>query len=145
MIEGTHVVEGYVLCPRPHDEPKLVREDVAWCTGGLCLEHFHAEGSKRIERIELVRRGQRLSVPARVKPVKRKRHRPERNARKNLNAKARERARKRVADLFPELYVILLAEEREALGLPALPVQVAVQGGDPTAAIEYAEREAGLR
>ena len=144
MAEAHHVVEGYVLCPRVHDEPKLVREEVANCTGGVCLECFHNEGAKLIHKIELVRQGQRLVVPLRAKPNRRKRHRPNRNARKGLNAKARERARKRVADMLPDLYNVVLAEEREALGLDPWPTQIAVRGGDPTAEILYAAREAGL-
>lgn len=140
------VVAGYVLCPRPnHTEPELVPAHIAWCTGGVCLACFAVEGRPRVRKIELVRQGQRLLVPQRSKPVKKRyRYRPERNARKELNRRARERARKRVADMFPELYVVLLAEERERLGLPALPPAVAVQGGDPTELIARAEREAGL-
>lgn len=144
MIEGQHAVEGYVLCPRPHDPPRLVREEVAWCTGGACLECFHEEGAKLIHRIELVRKGQRLSVPKRSKPDRRKRHRPERNARKTLNAKARERARKRLSEIYPALYNVLLAEEREQLGLPPWPTAIAVRGGDPYPDIERAAKEAGL-
>lgn len=144
MIEGQHAVEGYVLCPRPHDQPRLVREEVANCTGGVCLECFHNEGAKLIHKIELVRRGQRLVVPKRAKPDRRKRHRPERNARKNLNAKARERARKRLSEIYPNIYNVLLAEEREALGLAPWPEAIAVRGSDPTAEILEAAKEAGL-
>lgn len=145
MSQGTPVVEGYVLCPRPHDEPKLVREEVARCTGGICPEHFAAEGGKLIHQIELVRRGQRIMVPKREKPSRRRyRYRPQRNARKSLNAKARERARKRVADMFPNLYNAILAEEREALGLEPWPTAIAVRGDDPLPEIVQAAQEAGV-
>lgn len=138
------VVEGYTLCPRPHDSPKWVRDEVAHCTGGICLECFEAEGAERIRRIELVIRGRRLSVPAGDGKPKRKRYRPHRNARKALNAKARERARRRLSELHPALYTVLLAEERAKLELPALPPQVAVFGGNPNPEIDALEREVGL-
>lgn len=137
------LIEGYVVCPGHHhvEATRLVREDIAHCTGGLCLECFAAEGGKRIREIELVMRGRRLTVPIGDGKPKKRRYRPHRNARKALNAKARERARKRLSELHPELYVVLLAEERAKMGLPALPVQIAVRGGDPTPEIEALERE----
>lgn len=146
MSQAPQLVEGYVVCPGHHhvEATRLVRDDVAHCTGGLCLDCFAAEGGKRIREIELVMRGRRLVVPVGDGKRKTKRYRPHRNARKALNAKARERARKRVADLVPELYVVLLAEERAKLGLPALPVQIAVHGGNPMPDIEALERSVGL-
>lgn len=135
------LIEGYVVCPGSHhvEQIRLIREEIAHCTGGFCLECFAAEGGKRLAEIELVMKGRRLKVPIGDGKPKRKRYRPHRNARKALNAKARERARKRLSDLQPELYVILLAEERAKMGLPALPVQIAVHGGNPTPHIDMIE------
>jgi hypothetical protein len=147
MSTGKEVVAGYVLCPRAtHTEPKLVKDYVAQRTGGICSECFAVEvGRDRIRRIELVRQGQRLVVPARAKPSKKRyRYRPERNRRKALNSKARERARKRVADMVPELYDAVLAEERAKLGLEPWPVEIAIRGTDPNATIESLARAAGI-
>ena len=144
MAEPRVLVEGYVLCPRGrHSEPELVRKEVAQRLGGVCSACFAAEGGKLITSVEVVTREGRIRLPSR-RPDRRNRYRPQRNARKDLNKKARQRAARRVAAMFPNLYDVVLAEEREALGLPPWPVDIAARGLDATAEIVHAARQAGV-
>ena len=124
-VSEVHDVEGYVLCGT--GEHTWVLAEVARRTGGLCSDCFIAQGSKRRDRIELVGGGARLEIPARPRR-KRDRHRDREHDK--LVEKCRERAKGRLASIFPDLYDILLAEERAAAGLEPWPVDMAVRAQD---------------
>lgn len=59
---------------------------------------------------------------------------------KRLGAKAKRAARKRLAAMFPDVYDMLLAEERGLLGLEPWPAEIALRsGGDPIVELGFAE------
>lgn len=138
-FEGSPRVDlvGYVLCG--HHQNHWVRSEVASRTGGVCPEAFRIFNHQRLTEIELVGRGSRIKVP-----LSRSRKRPNRHItsgraeRKKAADKAKHRARKRLAAMFPDLYDILVAEERAEMGLEPWPVEMAIRGDDPDVEIGFA-------
>ena len=120
---------GYVLCARCHDS--LVIEPVANRTGGICTTCLEERGSP-LTAIEVEARGARFQIPLgrRKRPPRKKS--PEAKARERVVDKCKERAMKRLRAIFPDLYDILLAEERAAVGLDPWPLGTALRHGpDP--------------
>lgn len=130
------VVEGYRACRCS----RLVRDEVARRTQGRCPDCFIADGGDRVTKIELVGKGRRVSVPLnRRKPQTPRKRTAEAVARRKQADKAKERARKRLASMFPDVYDMLVAEERAALGLEPWPTDTALRGGDPEIELGFAE------
>lgn len=128
MSQALHAPAGYSSC-RTCGE--WVRDEVFTRTDGLCPAHFAAAGRQRLTSLELVGRGMVLEIPkAKGRRRTTKRGTPERKARKRLAELAKRRARHRLAAIFPEIYDILLAEERGELGLEPWPTAIALRGGN---------------
>ncbi len=117
-----------------------VRDEVAVRTGGECASCFQIHGSKKVTTIELVGRGMVIEIP-RYRNRKRKSRPPTEQAanKKRLSDKAKRAARKRLAAMFPDVYDMLLAEERGLLGLEPWPTEIALRGGDPNIELGFAE------
>lgn len=94
---------------------------------GQCAKCFVDSGRELRRGLEVVARGATVRMPA-------KRHTKSKVKVKNkANEKAKHLARKRLAAIFPDLYQILLAEERAALGLEPYPGDWDVRRGlDPS-------------
>lgn len=138
MSEQVHNLEGYVLCG--YHQNHWVRDEVAQRTGGVCPEAFRTLNGQRLTEIELVGRGRRVIVPVSRSRKRPNRHlTPQRVERKKAAAKAKERARKRLAAMMPDLYDTLVAEERAALGLDPWPIEIAIRGDSPEVELGFAE------
>lgn len=151
MSTEVHDVVGYVTCLVCQDQ--LVITPVAGRTGGLCLDCFRARGNKPLRVIEIEARGTRIPIPlGRPQRVRKKVKTPEAKARDRVVDKCKERAMKRLRAVFPDLYDILLAEERAAAGLDPWPLGTALRSGpDPDgsqtadfAAIYHALQDRGV-
>lgn len=128
MSDLAHVVEGYVLCEGCQD--RWVPEIVARRSENRCPDCIVPRETNERHVIELVGLGTRVNLPTgKSKPRRRRTKTQSERQRERLNDKARERARKRLAQAFPDYYSILLAEERAALGLDPWPLETAVQAG----------------
>lgn len=131
---STPTVVGHTLCVTC--EAQWVSREIARWTNGNCDGCFIALGCQRRSRVEVLSRGNRLSIPK--APGRTRAHRPNRTTKiKSKQAeKAKERARATLARLFPELYFELVADERSRAGLPPWTVPMALRAGGP----EFAER-----
>ena len=137
MHQGDHLVEGYELCARGCET--WVRAEVASRTAGACPECFAAEGGKVVRTAELIGRGMRVTIPLGDRPKRRKRELSEaRKARKREATRAADAARKRLAAMLPDLYDVVLADERASRGLEPWPTEIAVRGGDASDEIAFA-------
>lgn len=139
MSDQVHAVEGYALCPCGN----WVLNEIAARTGGICSACFQANGCERRRVIEVVGRGQRLELPLTKPRRKRRRSRPK----SRTAEKAKAAARARVAAMFPDLYDIVLAEERARLGLKPWTTDMAVRAHedpDGEVAVQFAELAAAL-
>lgn len=104
-------------------------------TDGVCPEAFERRTGPRASTVELVMRGRRIMVPT---SENRKRHRRPNDAKKlrrKHNEKAKHAARLRLAAMFPDLFDVLLAEERAERGLEPWPVENAARS-DRNAEVE---------
>lgn len=126
----THDVAGYVVCDGCRNN--IVLDVVARRTGNLCTDCLVANQGP-LREIEIEARGTRLAIPAHPARKRQKRKpTPEAKARDRVVDACKDRARKRLVALFPDLYDILLAEERANAGLEPWPLQAAVKAGpDP--------------
>lgn len=94
---------------------------------GQCPQCFVDSGRQLRRGLEVVARGAKLTMPSK------RRHKTKVKVKNKANEKAKERARKRLAAIFPDLYQILLAEERAELGLEPYPGDWDVRRGlDPS-------------
>lgn len=130
-MEPIHDVVGYALCVGCGDD--LVLDIVARRTGGLCTTCFDRRGGA-LRHIEIEARGARIPIrlgpPARTRIRSRASH--DSKTREKIVDKCRDRARKRLQAIFPDLYDILLADERAQAGLDPWPLAMAVRSGpDP--------------
>lgn len=126
-----HTVEGYVICVRCQDA--LVIEPVANRTGGICTTCLKERGSP-LKQIEVEARGARFPIPLGPpkRPGRKKVQSAEAKAREKIVDKCKLRAMRRLRAVFPDLYDILLAEERQAAGLDPWPLGSALfTGPDP--------------
>lgn len=129
-------VVGYSICANPACE-RLVLDPIAFKTGGFC-DSCAREGLREgLERVQVAVGGARKAVSTARKPQTARNRRqhlrrkgdPRVKARKHASGKAREAAWKRLAALAPELYALILAEERQKRGLPPISLDSALQGG----------------
>lgn len=129
-------MEGYVLCVECDET--WVRSEVAQRTSGRCPKCYAVDGS-RLAEIELVGRGMKVRVPVRGRrQTPRRRTEAGRERRRQARA-AKDAARKRLAAIFPDLFDVLVADERAARGLEPWPVEVAARGGSPDVDVAFAE------
>ncbi len=116
-------VAGCVLCRRCSN---LVIREIARLTGGLCGDCLDVVGAQ-VRTIEVLYGGRPVKMRTRVR-------RPGSRGsaeRAKLGAKCREKAARRVAKLFPNVYELLVADERARAGLEPWPFTVMAQPIDP--------------
>lgn len=134
---GVPDVVGYTICS--HHGNHWVRDEVACRTGGMCPEAFAETHGQRSATLELVGRGMKIQIPVRKRRHKPKTKTPAQQARKRESERAKDAARKRLAAMFPDLYDMLVADERAARGLEPWPTERAIRGGDATVELGFAE------
>lgn len=112
----------------------------------MCQEAFLETQGHRSATLELVGRGLRVRVPIRNRNRKHRKKdlTPEQVRRKKQAEKAKAAARRRLAAMFPDLYDVLLAEERGDRGLEPWTTDMAVRGRDATVELGFAEALAEL-
>lgn len=129
-MSHTNIV-GHTLCVRCQDA--LVLTVIANRTGQICEQCLTERGSP-FKQIEVEANGTRFPVPI-GPPKERRPKRPETEAskaREKVVDKCKDRALRRLRTIFPDLYDILLAEERANAGLPPWPLGSAIRyGPDP--------------
>lgn len=129
-------VAGYRAC-RNSWCPTLVLAEVAERTDGLCTECFRGQLGAKVAAVEIRNKGRILSM-------QRTRGRARAGSKGNRATKtsaenAKRNAMRRLRDLFPELYQLLLGEERARLGLEPFPLETAVhEPTDASLTIEFA-------
>ena len=133
-------MEGYALCPCG----TWVINEVARRTEGRCVPCYQTHVAPRLHRLELVGDGARIQIPRSERRRKPKRDTPQRAARRKLARDSRDAARKRLSAMLPDLYDVVLAEERAKRGLDPLPVQIAIRGGTAEHDLRAAELLATL-
>jgi hypothetical protein len=112
-------VAGCVLCRRC---PNLVIREIARRTGGLCGDCLDVVGAN-IRTIEVSYGGRPVKIRSRVR-------RPGSRGsaeRAKLSAKCREKAARRVAKLFPNVFEVIVADERARAGLEPWPFTLMAQ------------------
>lgn len=135
-----HVAEGYSVC----DCGAWVLTAVARRTGGKCADCH--KPSAKIRTLEIVGRGATTKIRTGRHAQGRKRVKTGASkARSKLNEQSANAARKRLAAIFPEMYEMLLAEERASRGLDPWPLEIAIRHrGDATAETAFAAVAAEL-
>jgi hypothetical protein len=118
---------------------ELVLKEVAERTRNYCPECWRKLFNSDLTEIEIRGRGFKTQMPLRTKTT------PKRNkgnkGRSQQVEKAKIRAMKRLRAIFPDLYDMILAEERARAGLDPWPVEMAVRGSndrDGEQTIEFA-------
>lgn len=141
---------GYQLCACG----AWVPDEMAWLTDGRCLACHRAHLGRTVEPIIVRARGQMIEVarvagtPAEVERRRRKnlakaakrKHDPKHKRRRHQSDHAKRRALRRLKALFPDVYDLLLTEEREAMGLPAYTAHRATASASAERAYETLER-----
>jgi hypothetical protein len=104
-------IVGYVNCANPHCQA-LTPETTAWQTRGVCFDCFKANVMPHMRDVEVSQR-------AAVTTIQRRRNRGKnkKTPTQVKNELARARAARRLAYLFPDVYDILVADERSKVGL----------------------------
>lgn len=142
-------VAGYTVCRTP-DCGALVLDEVAYKTRGHCAPCFRANANIILDAAITVVAGREKLVLKTRQGNKTDGERAQRKrAKKRAKATAAERAkRKKVAmariaadrrlrRLFPELWEILLADERAKLGLNAWTIDRTLTPGEATSSLEF--------
>lgn len=129
-------VFGYTVCSTCGD---AVLTEIAWKTSGRCAPCFRAHFNEVLDEIVVItpdRQELRVKVrPSKRHPSelagrrrakKRAKKRPDVRDRARIAATAQARAKTRLARLFPEIYEVMLADERAKLGLEAWTIERAI-------------------
>jgi len=140
-------VLGYQVCKRC-GVPVL--DLIAYKTDGLCPADHREYMASRLDVIEL--RGKGLRVPiSETKPKtdyqrdknaaknKRRRQDPDRRRKERLREHAKRRAYVRLRHLFPEVFDVLMADERARAGLAPWSVDMALTPGSGEATVEIVD------
>jgi hypothetical protein len=93
-------------------------------TGGLCDPCFVDNNREPLRALEIVSRAGVIAMPL----GKRKRYKQRKTKRERDAEKAKTAAMRRLAAMFPDFYMILLAEERADRGLSPRPKNAAPLG-----------------
>ena len=110
-------IEGYRRCSQC-DKPVL--DYVAYLTRGVCFDPCFLKGDmQRFRELEIVARGNVVTqrFGAAESPARRKTKRAAQQNRQPKRDLARLRACRRVAALFPDIFALLLADERHKAGI----------------------------
>jgi len=118
---------GYTTC-RIEACGKWVLTAVANRTGHVCEECHFAGLGEQFRRIEIVSLGRRTAINTSKRKHPTNYSRPGHDSKPSVKLanKAQRRALKRLRRLFPELYDVIYAEERAAVGLEPWPLQRAL-------------------
>lgn len=124
-----------------------MRDEVAYKTKGLCAPCFRDSAHKVIDAAMVVVAGrERIVLRSKRKPAelaqrararKRNRQRPEVKEQHVKGVHCAERARRRLAKLLPELFEILLADERAAAGLNAFTIDRCLRPGTLDTGLDF--------
>lgn len=128
-------VLGYSICANL-DCQRPVLSVVAFKTGGLCESCARSGLRERLDQVVVSLGGAHrvVSTSKRAQTARNRRQYLRRKgdsrlkARKHAAEKAKTTAWKRLAALAPELYALILADERERRGLTPISVDSALQG-----------------
>ena len=122
-------------------------KEVAFKTGGLCADCFRRNANRVIngaivvvsgrERVVLRSRRSPAELAGRKRTKQRARAKPENRAKINASAKAHATATSRLRRLFPELFEVLLADERAKAGLNAWTIDRAITPGTASKTLEF--------
>ena len=130
-------VAGYRSCLNEHCG-ELILLELSWRTGGYCLGCFHDLHGSSIAEVEIRSKARTMSLNS----TKQKQKLDKGNrATKQASTNAAKRALDRLKHLFPDLYDILLAEERARFGLDPFPYERAIKQPDtmtPSEIIDFA-------
>lgn len=124
---GIENVAGYVLCKLCQ---AYVLEHVAYQTRGLCFDCFVAADMESFREIEIRQRSTQHKLrlnPANTPPKRRvstKSRKKVPRERETATDLARLRACRRMANLFPDVFAVVYAEERWKAGLAPKPSRV---------------------
>jgi len=110
----------------------------------MCPEAFQQQLDPIVTEIELVGRGSRIRVPTKKRAKPNRKHQGN-VQRQQLNRKAKINARKRLAAMFPDLYDMLVADERQQLGLDPYPRESSMKRHSPEVDIRFAQLFAELQ
>ena len=111
-------------------------------TRGHCAECFRSHASEIIDAVMVVASGRERVVlrpkrsPAELAERKRAKQRPEAKARAKLVEKCNQKAMLRLRHLYPELFEVLVADERAKVGLEAWTLDRALTPGDAESSLE---------
>lgn len=144
---------GYGVCAIC-DAPVLT--EILFKTGGLCAPHFRERSADILDAAMVVMDGREKIVlksrskrsPAvraqRARARQRQRQKPEEKDRRRVVAGCQDRATRRLRRLVPELYEVLLADERARAGLAAYTIDMALTPGDGMSALSWVEKYCAL-
>jgi hypothetical protein len=144
-MEPTVTIFGHTACGQCL---KPVLNEIAYKTRGLCADCFREQAGSIINPVMVVVDGREKIVlrnvshrtPAersqRARARKRKRQQPDEKQRRKDVAACAERARRRLQRLFPELWEVLLADERAKAGLAAWTIDRALTPGEASSSLE---------
>lgn len=121
-------IEGYRSC-RNEWCGSLVLKEIADRTQGLCTDCFRTHLGEQMAAVEVVSRGDRVSV----KSTGRRRNQLNKGDRatKRRAEQAKRRAYRRLSGVFPELFDVFYAEERARVGLEPWPIETVIQKRAP--------------
>lgn len=114
---------------------EMMLAEIAERTSGLCVKCWRERNGQRISEIEIRNMGRRVELGAH--PRDRTNGKGNRGRQRQVE-RAKRRARKRLAMMFPELYDIFLAEERARVGLDPWPADAALTEGDARSTLDFA-------
>ncbi len=144
-------VLGYAVCPCG----KPVLDAVAYKTDGHCEDCHRANVNNRISDMEIVGRNMRISVPVdrprtdagqtRMAAKRKARKTPESRHNEKQREAAKQAAFKRLRDLFPELFEVLVADERAKRGLKPWTITAALTPGTAETTLTFLEDYAQRR
>lgn len=125
-------LEGYATCANTWCGA-LVLEVIAQRTRGFCVECWTSELRPDLVEITVRHAGERTALPMTQAPSKQRANRRNKSTDRLIDH-CKRRALKRLKTIFPDLYDILLAEERARVGLNPWPIEMAARSGpDPDA------------
>lgn len=115
-------IEGYRKCAKC-GQPVL--DYVAWQTGGVCFDPCFVNGDlARFREVELIQRATVVKVKRPPSTSKKKNHAKPHAKSDYISHLARERALRRLPYLFPDVFALLLTEERHKAGMGPKPTRV---------------------
>lgn len=125
--DSTFEVAGYHTC-RACGDAWVLESDFSR-TGGVCVSCWLSKVGEPIHELEVLAGTATVKIRPRSRPARKNRGRDDTARKAEL---ARRRARSRLSGLYPDVYEVLLAQERAALGLRPLPPE-----RQATATIDY--------